>query len=353
MENINALFQKILRNKNLVTIIGIVIILILLYVGYSGQIKAKVKPVSVPVAASTIQPRTEITQDLVKTVDMPSISLEDSNVIRYSNQVIGKYSNINTVIPKGSMFYQDTVVNKEDLPDSAFVKVKKGETIFKFNVNMDSTYGNSIMPGNKIDIYMKTGNGQNEKVMIGKLIENIEVLAMKDSSGRNVFENTSEARTPSMMLFGLPNDIYILMMKAAYLQGIGVELFPVPHGGQVKTTGATEVSTQQLADYINARAVDLPTDQEEEEDTLAPKISSEGTTNKTVTIKYKKGCGSTYTCTYTIDDGQPVEVTEKKISVNFTKTGKISATLTEKDGTTHNSQEDITVDSVAGAQKVE
>ena len=68
---------------------------------------------------------------------------------------------------------------------------------------MESTYGNSIFPGNMIDIYMKVGDGTDERIMLGKLIENVEVLAVKDSSGRAVFEDTSEERTPSMLIFGL------------------------------------------------------------------------------------------------------------------------------------------------------
>ena len=257
MNNFLVSTQRFFKNKNTITILGVIIILALLYIGYSAQIKSAVEPVSVPTAVSTIQPRTEITDDMVEMVDMPAISVGD-NVIRYKNQVVGKFSNINSVIPKGSMFYTDTVVDKEKLPDSVFIKVKKGEIVYNFPVTMESTYGNSIFPGNKIDIYMKAGSGTDEKVMIGRLVENVEVLAVKDSAGKNVFENTAQDRTPAMLIFGVPEEINLLLRKASYLSAIGVELFPVPHGGAVPIEGATEVSTQQLADYIEAHAVNIP-----------------------------------------------------------------------------------------------
>lgn len=341
MENIVASAQRIIRNKNFVTIVGVILILVLLYWGYSTQINRAVEPVMVPVATQTIQPRTEITDDMVEMVSMPSISIRN-NVLTTKNLVVGKYSNVNTVIPAGSMFYTDTVVDQSKLPDSVFVKVKKGDVVYNFDVDIESTYGNSIYPGNKIDIYMKTGNGTDEKVMLGKLVKNVEVLAVKDSSGMDVFENTSDSRSPAMLIFGVPEKINILLRKASYMDSLGVELFPVPHGGTVNTSGATEVSTQQLADYIEAHAVDIPISETKTVDELLPTIKQD---KNNVTINYKKGCGSTYTCTYTKDNMSPVVVKKATQSVTFTTSGKITATLTEKDGTEHTTTENITIDS--------
>ena len=330
--------KRFFKNKNTVTIIGVVGILVLLYIGYSSQIKSAVNPVSVLVATETIQPRTEITSDMVQTIDMPNISVSD-NVITSRGLIVGKYSNINSVIPKGSMFYKDMVVDKEDLPDAAFTKVKSGEVVYNFPVDMESTYGNSIFPGTVIDIYMKVGNGTDEKVMIGKLIENVEVLAVKDSSGRAVFENTSENRTPAMMIFGLSEEYYSLLKKASYLEVLGVELYPVPHSGTVDAAGATKVSTQELRDYIEARSVNIQTTTTETEttevDKLVPTVAETGGATNRVTITYPKGCGSTYTCSYTKDGGREVNVTKTTQTITFTSNGTLIATVTEKDGKTH------------------
>ena len=50
-------------NKNTVTILGVIVIVGLLYFGYTNQINTQVKPVRVPVAAQEIQPRTLITEN--------------------------------------------------------------------------------------------------------------------------------------------------------------------------------------------------------------------------------------------------------------------------------------------------
>lgn len=340
MEQVREIFRKFSKNKNLITILGIILILVLLYIGYSHQINTAVNPVSVPVAATNIQPKTHITQDMIKTVDMPSISISE-NVIRNSNQVVGKYSNINSVIPEGSMFYKDTVVEQSELPDSVFIKVKAGEVLTSFAVNMETTYGNSIMPGNYVDIYMKVGSGSNDnsKIMVGQLIENAEVLAVKDSSGKNVFENTTETRTPAYLMFGFKEEIYQLLLKASYMKTLGVELFPVIHGQKVSTGGATEVSTQQLVDYINAHSVDIPIADTSvtKTDELVPTIKQNETLPTQVTITYPEGCGSTYTCTYKKDGGKAVKVTSTSQLITFSANGTLSATVKDADGNSHKS----------------
>lgn len=257
MNNFMSSLKKFFRNKNTVTILGVILIIVILFVGYRWQIKRQVNPVSVPVASETIQPRTKITRDLIKYVDVSPIVLGD-NVIRNSGAIIGKYSNYNTVIPEGSMFYNETVIEEANLPDSSLIDLEDNQVPYNFPVTVATTYGNSMFPGNYIDIYMKAQNNEGV-LMIGKLLENIKVLAVKDSSGRNVFENTSETRTPAYLIFGLSAKNNILLRKASYMNAFSVELFPVPHGVNVEASeGETVVSSTTLEAFINANTVANP-----------------------------------------------------------------------------------------------
>lgn len=254
MNEILIKLQRLIKNKNTVTILGVLVAIGILYWGYNTQISNAVKPVrNIPVATATIQPRTKITSEMISYVDIAPVVLSD-NVIRNAGAVIGKYSNYNTVIPQGSMFYTNTLVNEEELPDSAFTQVEDGQVVYNFPVDMDTTYGNSIFPGNRIDIYMKAKNDAGQ-IMVGKLVENVKVLAVKDASGKHVFENTEEDRTPATIIFGVSPEINILLRKASYMDELEVELFPVPHGGTAKEEGTTQVSTQYLKDFINANTV--------------------------------------------------------------------------------------------------
>lgn len=255
MNNFKVTLQNFFKNKNTVTIIGVLAIILVLFFGYRYQIKKQVNPVTVPIAVSTIQPRTKITSDMVTTVDVAPIVLQKGDVYTNSAAIVGKYSNYNTIIPAGSMFYKESVVTEEELPDSSFVEVEAGQIPYNFPVTMASTYGNSIYNGNYIDIYMKAVN-KNGKIMVGKLVENIKVLAVKDSSGKNVFENSTESRTPAYLIFGVSSEINILLRKASYMSSYSVELFPVPHGATISSEeGETSVSSQTLKDFINANTV--------------------------------------------------------------------------------------------------
>lgn len=269
--------QKFFKNKNTVTIIGVVAIILILFFGYRYQIKKQVSPVTgIPVAATTIQPRTKITDDMLEYIDVAPIVLQKGEVITNKQAIVGKYSNYNTVIPKGSMFYNATVINEEELPDSAFIEVEDGQVPYNFPVTMDTTYGNSIFPGNYVDIYMKAVR-KDGKLMVGKLLENVKVLAVKDSSGRHVFENSQEARTPAFLIFGVSPEVNILLRKASYMSNYSTVLFPVPHGATIEEEGATAVTSQTLKDFINANTV--------ANDEIEDKKQTTETTNTTTVIE--------------------------------------------------------------------
>lgn len=253
MNNIIITVKRFFKNKNTVTILGVALIIGILYWGYTKQIKEATREISIPIAKRTIQPRELITKDDVETINIPSIAVKN-NVVRSTGLIIGKYAAINTVIPEGSMFYQNVLVSKEQLPDSAFVEVGKDEVVYNFPVDMETTYGNSMMPNTKVDIYMKATD-DDRKIMVGKLLENVEILAVKDSQGKNVFENTAETRTPAYLIFGVKEEIHILLRKASYMSSNAVELFPVPHGAAIENNGETQVSTQYLKDFINSHTV--------------------------------------------------------------------------------------------------
>lgn len=256
MNNIIISVKRFFKNKNVVTVLAVIAIMAIIYFGYNAQIKKQVSPIKIPVAKRTIQPRELITSDMIQYISVPAVGV-NSSVLRTQTSIVGKYSNYNTVIPEGSMFYKGVLVDASDLPDSSFTQVKEGEIPYNFKVTMDTTYGNSIFPGNKIDIYMKAENDAGQ-VMVGKLIENIEVLAVKDNKGKDVFENTAEDRTPNFLIFGVEEEINILLRKAEYMKEYSIVLFPVPHGGTVDTSGKTQVSTQYLKEFINSKTVNIP-----------------------------------------------------------------------------------------------
>lgn len=255
MEKIKRFFT----NKNTVTIIGLLLIITILYIVYNKQIKDATNPIKIPVAKVTIQPKTLITDDMIEYISVPSVSVK-KNTIRVKNNIIGKYSNYNTIIPAGSMFYTDTLITEEQLPDASIINIKEGNYLYSLPVTMATTQYNTIMPGHKVDIYM-TAINDDKVLMVGTLLSNVEVLAVKTSDGLNVFENSEERRTPAAIQFEVNKENYDLLVAASKLSSYSVTLVPrVPGISSMPSTEGTVVSTTELKEFINAHASILAED---------------------------------------------------------------------------------------------
>ena len=150
---------------------------------------------------------------------------------------------------------EENIISGKELPDSIIRNIGEGLTAFNFPVDMEKTYGNSMFPDNYIDLYLKALDSEG-KVIYGKLVQNIKILAVKDSEGRHVFENTDEARVPSVLLFAVPEEIHLLLRKALYLgnvREIAAELVPVPTHTSDAAAGKgyiPVISNQELKTFI-------------------------------------------------------------------------------------------------------
>jgi len=128
-------------------------------------------------------------------------------------------------------------------------------------VTTDTTYGNKIFPGNYIDIYVKAVNKIDEenitsdtkdKIMVGKLLENVEIIDVVDSNGASVFENMENVGTPAQIIFAVPEEYHILLRKAMYLRTYEVTLIPVPTAESLKENpGEVAIANESLKDFIN------------------------------------------------------------------------------------------------------
>lgn len=258
MGNVLTTVKRFLANKNTVTIIGVLLILLVLYIGYNYRVKQATTPVTVPYAKEEISSRTLITSEMIGYMEVSSsVVKSSSNLITSASELIDHYVSFGTTIPANSMFYKSQIISSNEMPDSAFADIPEGYTIYSLNVNLHTTYGNSIYPDNYIDLYFK-GIDDTDRIMFGKFIESIKVLAVKDSQGNHVFETTVESRTPAELLFAVPNDMYELLMKAGYI-GSSIEIIPVPRNASYSSNpGETNVSSDTIRDFILSKSATVP-----------------------------------------------------------------------------------------------
>lgn len=252
MSNLSKSASKFLKNKNTVTVLGVIICFIVLIIGYNVRINQKTELVKVYYANQTIQPKTKITDDMISSANVPTSFLVGSYYTNY-NDIVGKYSNYNTVIASGSLFYNELLIEEENLPDSVFYNVPEGEVVVSFPVNTVSTYGNSIMPNTLINVYVKMIDDSG-KIIYGRFIDNINVLAVKDSSGKNVFESTEEERTPAFIYFSLVEPKYLLFSSMNYIETNDIEVIIVPN--TIKYTPEDKTAVEVTSDYITNFIID-------------------------------------------------------------------------------------------------
>ena len=260
MNNLVVGIKKFFTNKNTVTVIGVVLAIVILYVGYNMRISQAINPVTVPYALEEINPGVQITEDMVGTMEIPQSMADSSIIVTNRADVIDMYSYSDSVIPEGSLFYRRSVVSREQLPDSIILDYPKGYVLYNLDVDMASTYSNSIYPGNYIDIYLKVQNvvdpnnpaGGDDRIMIGKLLENVKVLAVYDNNGNNVFANLDEKTTPAQIIFAVPEEYHILLRKASYLRAYESEIIPVPTAESLEDEpGDVTLSSNDLKNFIN------------------------------------------------------------------------------------------------------
>lgn len=245
-------FKKFFTNKTTVTILGVVVGVAVLFGFYTYRVNNAVNPTRVPVATRTIAATEEITSDDIRMEEIGSSFLTD-DIITSTNELVGKYINTGTSIPEGGMFYTSQIVEKEELPNSIFDEIPDGYTIYQLRVNNESTYANSIFPGDRIDLYMTTT--QDDLIYFGEFIRSIEVLAVRDANGENVFDVTS-GRTPAWLLFAVPTDMYRYLKVAEYIANVTIT--PVPRNRTYNTeSGSTEITNEELLQMIQSHIMDM------------------------------------------------------------------------------------------------
>jgi len=259
MGNISESIKKILSNKNTVTVVGIVLIIIVLYFAYNFRVNQATNPISVPFARESISPGVQITEDNVGITEITKNMVSKLGAYSNPNDVIGRYSNPESVIPKGSLFYEVSVVEKEMISSDP-IEYPTGWVPYHLDsVSIDTTYGNAMYPGNYIDIYLKIVEKQNnpkakqsDYIVVSKLFENIKILSVKDSSGKDVFSDLDEVGVPSMIIFALPEEYFKILEKCEDLTGYSATIIPVPTNESLEEIpGQVKIADQKLVNYIN------------------------------------------------------------------------------------------------------
>ncbi len=247
MGNIINTIKKFIGNKNTVTILAILAGVIVLWYFYNYRVNQAITTISIPYAIEKIDSKSKIEADNIGTKEITKSTTVDSDIITDSSYLDGKYVCEGTSIPANGFLYKSQVCEQNEISTSILDKIDDGYGLFSLSVNNQTTYANSIGEGTRIDLYVFITTSANENYY-GRLIESIEVLEVRDSSGKNVFWDSS-AGDSAEILFGVPEEYRNLLEIAKKLSG--VTIVPVPRSSSyTQQPGETQIDSQELYSYI-------------------------------------------------------------------------------------------------------
>jgi hypothetical protein len=267
--------KKLLSNKNVVTLLGAILIVVVLFLFYRWRVNSAIQPVELPYALHAIEQSSQITPDDVGIVEVPQQKLK-GNIITNVTGVYNKYASC--FIPSGSLFFASNkdgtagnVTNENTTTADYLYKLGKDQVAFNRSVNVTTTYGNSFFPDKYFDIYLRIYKDLETNIItFGRFINNVRILAVRDSSARDVFATSEELRSPSQIIFGLTKEQNAYLRVAEKIQN--VEIILVPTAADLKA-GDEEVPepkiiNTELKDYLEPFLEDLTIDSNSTDQTV-------------------------------------------------------------------------------------
>lgn len=195
------------------------------------------------IAKYNIPPRTQI-----KTEDLTMIQIPEKYMQAYTwnekADIIGKYTSIQGMIPKGSMFYKDMLYNEKEVRDLAITKLQEGMTIFTLETTVSSL--GSIEEGMYADIHVSISQ-KKEIPITGILIRHAEVISIKDHKGLSLKDEQS-TKVPYFIELGInQTDIDYLSLASSLGE---IRLFP--SADSYKPDKSTLEQDSKVTEYINS-----------------------------------------------------------------------------------------------------
>lgn len=202
--------------RKILALIVAAIAVVAVYFYTNSTIETEVNPTQVVITTQDIQPHTEIKEEMVQVVEVPRKALGQENPYADSlDDVVGKWTVEGYGIPKNGFINTKKILPKEQLPDSGLLELKEGEYAFTTQVDLETSHGNTIRPGTKVDLYLSAEFNRKDLTpdmiesqgwenstefmddrvyFFGRIATDARVVEVKDNRGNKVFtpENYTE-----------------------------------------------------------------------------------------------------------------------------------------------------------------
>lgn len=263
-------FKEFLRRHSFLLIIFIAIIVAATcYLVYPTLITRQLKLVDVPVANQTIEQNTQITNEMISTIQINKDFLPEG-IVYDKETIVGMYVDNGYTIPKNGFVYKEQLCDVAYLYGKTFARLSEGEYAFPFELEKEYVYLSAdgiLKPGEYINIYLQreyTDDEDNEKHIVGLLAEHIKVI------------NVSSSDTSKITLAVTEEQISDLLVGLAVTDKDDAELVPMLNyqSASAEFVKSTFFDIEQTRKYISS-FVDLQnlvTEIEETEEQEEPDV---------------------------------------------------------------------------------
>lgn len=199
------------KNKNIMFGFSLGFIVILNYLIFNIAIKKELDLIKIPVVKHTIYPRSKISEKDIGFIEVPSVFIDD-NFYTDTADIINKYTDIRAVMPKSSLFYKELLFEEKMLPDYPAILLNDGQVAYNMTTNLVKLSGNSIVVGQKVDIYT-TISKRNQKPIVDLLVNAVRVIGVKDKKGIDI-NNPDSSKIPHIVLLAIDQEIMPIVRAA-------------------------------------------------------------------------------------------------------------------------------------------
>ena len=165
-----------------------VLIIVLNYVGLTIRLNDMLDLRTTCIAARDIQPRSLITEKDILEIQVPGAYLLE-HTCSDKKDIIGKYTDIQGMIPAGSCFFEEMLYDEKDLPDYPSAQLRAGQAAYTLETDL-ARMGGTIMPGQRLDLYVVLDR-KNDTPVSACLLQNVRLLAVKDHKGLDLTDENS------------------------------------------------------------------------------------------------------------------------------------------------------------------
>ncbi|MBE6111036.1 MAG: hypothetical protein E7194_11565 [Erysipelotrichaceae bacterium] len=171
--------RKTIAAKAALAVLLAAALLVMNFLLFQIYVGAKLDLKETYIAAHDIMPRTKISEDDLIAVKIPERYLQNL-ACNDKSRIIGRYTEIQGMIPAGSPFYESMLYDESEIPDHAGAQLRENQVSFTLEVDVTSV--SNMSAGQRADIFV-TINPRSDNPVTGCLLRNVRIIDIRDHRG--------------------------------------------------------------------------------------------------------------------------------------------------------------------------